>query len=179
MLPGVPGTELCRRIRAAGDTLVIMLTARAEETDKIVGLKLGADDYVTKPFSPRELVARVEAVLRRARAARAAETREGGERLERGALVIDPGRHEAWLGGVPLGLTPTEFRLLHVLARRPGRVFTRLELVEAVQGTAYDGYERTIDSHVKNLRKKLGPAGGGLIETVYGVGYRFADKTRA
>lgn len=174
MLPGVSGTELCRRIRAAGDTPVIMLTARGEETDKVVGLKIGADDYVTKPFSPRELVARVEAVLRRARAARVEGWDKGG-RLERGPLVVDPERHEAWLAGRPLGLTPTEFRLLHVLARRPGRVFTRQELVEAVQGAAYEGYERTIDTHVKNLRRKLGPEGAGLIETVFGVGYRFAS----
>ncbi len=189
MLPGISGEEICRRIRNAGETPVIMLTARSEETDKIIGLKLGADDYVTKPFSPRELVARVEAVLRRARAmtnGAAAGALSGGHeppdgptRIARGPLVIDAEQHQVWLDGVPVELTPTEFRLLETLARRPNRVFTRLELVERIQGEAYEGYERTIDSHVKNLRKKLRRKGceANWIKTIFGVGYKFVEPS--
>lgn len=190
MLPGLPGQDVCRRIRHAGDTPVIMLTARTEETDKIVGLKMGADDYVTKPFSPRELVARVEAVLRRSRLALSGDGADGGTgegnhrrdgrtRLVRGPLVVDPDKHEARWGGEILDLTPTEFSLLETLARRPGRVFTRMELMEMAKGEAYEGYERTIDSHIKNLRRKLKQAGmdGEWIKTVFGVGYKFAGPS--
>lgn len=187
MLPGVSGQEVCRRIRAAGETPVIMLTARSDETDRIVGLKLGADDYVTKPFSPREVVARVEAVLRRSRRNPTGgepdeddEDRATGQpHLVRGPLVIDPARHEIFWRNIPVHLTPTEFHLLEILARRPGRVFTRLELIDHIQGEAYEGYERTVDSHIKNLRKKLKQAGmtDQWLKTVFGVGYKFVGPS--
>jgi DNA-binding response OmpR family regulator len=170
MLPEVDGLEVCRILRRESSLPIIMLTARDEEPDKLVGLELGADDYITKPFSPREVVARVRAVLRRA-ASPPAE-----ERTVVGDLVIDPARHEVFCHGQPLSLTPTEFKLLEVLARSPGRVYTRLQLLDLVQGEAYEGYERTIDAHIKNLRDKMGAfAGGGgcRIVTVYGVGYKF------
>jgi DNA-binding response OmpR family regulator len=150
-----------------------MLTARVEDTDRIVGLELGADDYVTKPFNPRELVARVRAVLRRT---------GGGtptpEMLRAGDLVLDISGHQAVLDGRPLDLTPTEFDLLAVLMQNPGRVFTRLDLLERVQGDAYEGYERTIDAHVKNLRAKLGddPRHPRYVETVFGVGYKLGAE---
>jgi len=172
MLPGQDGFEVCRRIRARGTTPVIMLTARDEESDKLVGLELGADDYITKPFSPREVVARVRAVLRRARAA------EGeGELLRVHDLEIDPQRFRATRAGRVLDLTPTEFRLLTVLARHPGRAFTRLQLLDQVQGYGFEGYERTVDAHVKNLRQKLepDPQHPRYILTVHGVGYRLAE----
>jgi DNA-binding response OmpR family regulator len=178
MLPEMDGLDVCRAIRrdrdpVVADTPIIMLTARVEETDKLIGLELGADDYVTKPFSPRELVARVRTVLRRLeRAARSAEARP----LHAGELTLDPTLREARLGDRLLDLTPTEFDLLHVLMANPGRPFTRLELLERVQGEAYEGYERTIDVHIKNLRKKLGEDGRSprYIKTVLGVGYKFA-----
>ncbi len=176
MLPGVPGEEICRRIRTAGDTPIIMLTARTEEPDRIVGLKLGADDYVTKPFSPREVAARVEAVLRRSyRNPTGSGPEEDRPRLVRGPLVIDPAKHEVFWNHRPVELTRTEFGLLETLARRPGRVFTRLELMERIRGEACESCERTIDSHIKNLRKKLKQAGmtGQVIKTVFGVGYKF------
>ena len=168
-LPGIDGLEVARTLRRERDTPIIMLTARIEDTDKIVGLELGADDYVTKPFNPRELVARVRAVLRRtAGAAPAAEI------LRAGGLALDVNGHQATLDGQPLDLTPTEFELLAVLLRNPGRAFTRLELLDRVQGDAYEGYERTIDAHVKNLRAKLNddPRHPHFIQTVFGVGYK-------
>lgn len=172
MLPELDGLEVCRRLRQESSVPIIMLTARAEEADELIGLELGADDYVTKPFSPRALLARVRAVLRRIGSA--ADDGEGP--IVAGPLRIDPTRHEATWDGVRLPLTPMEFRLLVVLARRPGRVFERLELLERVQGEAYAVYERTVDAHVKNLRKKLAVAGGGAaagsIVTVPGVGYK-------
>ncbi|HET6948458.1 MAG TPA: response regulator transcription factor [bacterium] len=173
MLPGLDGFEVCRRIRGQGSTPVIMLTARDEETDKLVGLELGADDYITKPFSPREVVARVRAVLRRSHAGT-----PSGERVRVHDLEIDPARFEATRAGVPLGLTPTEFRLLMALAHSPGRAFTRLQLIDQVQGYAFEGYERTVDAHVKNLRQKLepDPRHPRYIVTVHGVGYRFAEE---
>jgi len=172
MLPGQDGFEVCRRIRAQGPTPVIMLTARDGETDKLVGLELGADDYITKPFSPREVVARVRAVLRRGRAAE-----DDGEVLRVHDLEIDPRRFLATRGGQILDLTPTEFRLLAVLARSPGRAFTRLQLLDQVQGFGFEGYERTVDAHVKNLRQKLepDPHRPRYILTVHGVGYRLAE----
>jgi DNA-binding response OmpR family regulator len=179
MLPEMDGMEVCRRIRRDSDVPIIMLTARAEEVDELLGLELGADDYVTKPFSPRMLLARVRTVLRRARA------NDGGS--DQGALVLGPlrldeARHEAAWDGELLALTPTQFRLLLALARHPRRVFDRLELLERVQGEAYAGYERTVDAHVKNLRKKLGAAGGeaaaSAIVTVPGVGYKL-ERERA
>ncbi len=168
-LPGIDGLEVARILRRERDTPIIMLTARVEDTDKIVGLELGADDYVTKPFNPRELVARVRAVLRRSSAAPAAP-----EILRAGGLVLDIGGHQATLDGRPLDLTPTEFDLLAVFLQNPGRAFTRLELLDRVQGEAYEGYERTIDAHVKNLRAKLGdnPRQPRYIQTVFGVGYK-------
>lgn len=174
MLPGVDGYEICRRIRAQGSTPVIMLTARDEEHERLVGLALGADDYITKPFSPREVVARVRAVLRR--------TRNGGETLpvvRVHDLEIDADHHTVRRSGQAVGLTPTEFRLLYTLAAHPGRAFTRLQLIDRVQGYAFEGYERTVDAHVKNLRQKLesDPRHPRYILTVHGVGYRLAEES--
>lgn len=216
MLPGLSGWELCRRMQAADPTVpIIMLTARGEETDRIVGLRLGADDYVSKPFSPAELVARVQAVLRRIEQVRAqgtgntpvaptsptdaapaptpalasapsstpaaaagrgtASPADSPELLRFGPLAIDPAGVQAWVDSQPLNLTATEFRLLLMMARHPLRVFTRGQLLEAVAGDSYAGYERNVDTHIKNIRRKL--AGAGLnkppIETVHRVGYRF------
>ncbi|MDP9458556.1 MAG: response regulator transcription factor [Actinomycetota bacterium] len=174
MLPEFDGLEVCRRLRRDSNIPIIMLTARAEEVDELVGLELGADDYVTKPFSPRALLARIRSVLRRAN-----PTDDGEEALSLGPLRVDQARHEATWEGAPLTLTPTEFRLLAALAGRPGRVFDRLMLLERIQGEAYGGYERTVDAHVKNLRKKLAAAGGGSaassIATVPGVGYKMEE----
>jgi DNA-binding response OmpR family regulator len=172
MLPKVNGLDVCRTLRKASNVPIIMLTARVEEADKLIGLELGADDYVVKPFSPRELVARVRAVLRRA---------EGGapavETLSAGDIVMDLASHTVEVRGQPVDLTPTEFDLLTVLLRYPGRVFTRLQLLEQVQGYAYEGYERTIDAHIKNLRRKIEPhpRSPRYILTVHGVGYKFAE----
>ncbi|MEW6047358.1 MAG: response regulator transcription factor [Bacillota bacterium] len=190
MLPGVDGREVCRQIRAGSDVPIIMLTARGDEVDRVVGLELGADDYITKPFSPREVVARIRAVLRRTQrrapvasagspaAGRAG--RESDEVYRVGALVVDVARHQAFANGRELGLTPTEFKILATLAAHPGRVFTRLQLVERVQGYAFEGYERTIDAHIKNLRQKLDddPRQPRFIATVYGVGYKLVSGTR-
>lgn len=172
LLPGLDGLEICQIIREEGDTPIIMLTARVEEDDRILGLELGADDYVTKPFSPREVVARVKAVLRRAHG-EATDTP-----LEVGQLRLDSARREVTLNGQPVSLTATEFDLLHTLMRQPGRPFSRLQLLEQVQGYAYDGYERTIDTHIKNLRQKLGdsPRQPHYILTVRGVGYKMAER---
>jgi two-component system, OmpR family, alkaline phosphatase synthesis response regulator PhoP len=172
-LPGIDGLAVARTLRRERETPIIMLTARIEDTDKIVGLELGADDYVTKPFNPRELVARVRAVLRRVSGATPA-----AEILRAGALALDVGGHQATLDGRPLDLTPTEFDLLTVLLQNPGRAFTRLELLDRVQGDAYEGYERTIDAHVKNLRAKLGddPRHPRYIQTVFGVGYKLGAE---
>ena len=168
MLPGVDGTEICREIRKQWNVPILMLTARVEEVDRILGLELGADDYVCKPFSPREVVARVKALLRRTRP-------EPGERnLSTGPLTLDPERYQVEVDGLALKLTPNEFALLNILMTRPGRVFSRSELVTRVQGYEYEGYERTIDSHIKNLRKKIAEVfpGREVIATVYGVGYK-------
>lgn len=171
MLPKLSGEEVCRRIRDASDTPIIMLTAKGEEEDRIAGLELGADDYLVKPFSPRELVARVRALLRRSHVAE--EPQRG--RLSYGDLEIDVPGHKAFLGSQELDLTASEFKLLTTLSRYPGRVYSRMELVEKVLGYDFEGYERTIDSHVKNLRAKLddGPRQPRFIYTVHGVGYRF------
>jgi len=172
-LPGIDGIEVTRILRRERDTPIIMLTARVEDTDRIVGLELGADDYVTKPFNPRELLARVRAVLRRAGGAPLAP-----EMLRAGDLVLDLAGHQATLDRRPLDLTPTEFDLLAVLMQNPGRAFTRLELLERVQGYAYEGYERTVDAHVKNLRAKLGddPRRPRYVQTVFGVGYKLGAE---
>jgi len=167
MLPEMDGLEVLRRIRNHGNTPVILVTARTEDLDKLLGLELGADDYITKPFSPREVVARVKAVLRRAVLA---EAPKGILRV--GPLEIDSEKVVARLEGVRLELTPTEFRLLETLARTPGKAFSRAELLEAALPDS-DALERVVDVHLKNLRKKLEAAGGaGLLETVRGVGYR-------
>ena len=175
-LPEVDGLEVCRQLRRESSVPVIMLTARDEEADKLVGLELGADDYVTKPFSPREVVARVRAVLRRISPAQLPQ-----EAIRAGELFLDPARHEARRSGDPLDLTPTEFRLLEVLMRNPGRVYSRLQLLDLVQGEAFEGYERTVDAHVKNLRQKIeaDPQHPTHVLTVYGIGYKFAERTDA
>lgn len=175
MLPKVPGEQVCRAIRDGSDVPIIMLTAKGELEDKVRGLELGADDYLVKPFSPRELVARVRALLRRAHVAEEPQR----DKLVFGDLVIDVAGHKAFLSGRELDLTASEFKLLTTLARYPGRVYSRMELVEKVLGYDFEGYERTIDSHVKNLRAKLGddPRDPTFIYTVHGVGYRFEAPT--
>ncbi len=172
-MPEMDGLEFTRRVRAEQpDIAIIILTARVEEVDRILGLELGADDYMTKPFSPRELVARVRAVLRRSQAAPAP-----AEVLQIKDLRLDKSRREATLAGERLDLTPTEFDLLAALMSAPGRAFSRADLLEAVQGVAFEAYERTIDAHIKNLRHKLepDPANPHYITTVRGVGYRLED----
>ena len=173
-LPGIDGLEVARVIRRERNTPIIMLTARIEDTDKIVGLELGADDYITKPFNPRELVARVRAVLRRAAPPDDATRKV----LQAGPLALDLAGHSASLDGAPLDLTPTEFDLLAVFLQHPGRAFSRLELLDRVQGDAYEGYERTVDAHIKNLRAKLGedPRRPRFIRTVFGVGYKLGAE---
>jgi DNA-binding response OmpR family regulator len=162
-----------RALRQESTVPIIMLTARGEESDKLVGLELGADDYVTKPFSPKELVARVRAVLRRAEAATAP-----AEIIRAGDLTLDVPRLRATLGGRRVELTATEFELLATLARQPGRIFTRAQLLDAVRGVAIESYERAIDTHIKNLRRKLepNPREPRYILTVYGLGYRYAEE---
>jgi two-component system alkaline phosphatase synthesis response regulator PhoP len=170
-LPGKDGFEVCQTIRQDSDVPIIMLTARSEETDKLVGLELGADDYIVKPFSPREVVARVKTVLRRSGAGAESQV------IKSDRLVIDPTQHTVLRDGQPIELTPTEFDLLMILAQNPRRVFSRLQLLEKTQGTAFEGYERTIDAHIKNLRLKLepDPRNPTLIHTVFGVGYKYEE----
>ena len=167
MMPRLSGLDVARQIRQQGSTPIIMLTARAEEADKLVGLELGADDYLTKPFSLRELTARIRAVLRRTRPETAPPP---SDTLSLGDVVVDLAAHTVQIGGEEIGLTATEFKLLTVLARSPNRVFSRLQLMEAAIGDYYEGYERTIDSHISHLRRKLG--GDSLIQTVKGTGYK-------
>jgi DNA-binding response OmpR family regulator len=173
-LPGMDGLDVARAIRKQAETPIIMLTARVEETDQLVGLELGADDYIPKPFSPRVVVAKVRAVLRRGDTA--LEPKKG--RLRVADLEIDFAAYTVTRAGVSLDLTPTEFDLLATLAAQPGRAFSRMQLLETTQGAAYEGYERTIDAHIKNLRAKLepDPKNPRYIETVFGVGYRFARQ---
>jgi DNA-binding response OmpR family regulator len=170
-LPGLDGLDVTRAIRREGELPIIILTARDDETDRIVGLELGADDYLTKPFSPRELVARVRAVLRRNAPSAASEV------LRAGDLELDVPRMRATRGEVQLDLTATEFALLAAMARQPGRVFTRSQLLDAIHGEAFAAYERAIDAHVKNIRRKLEPEPHRprYLLTVHGVGYRLAD----
>jgi DNA-binding response OmpR family regulator len=169
MLPDIDGLEVCRTLRHESDVPVIMLTARTTDQDKLTGLDLGADDYVTKPFSPKELAARVRAVLRRLPGER------GPEEIKSGELSMDFTKHEAWLAGRPLNLTSIEFKLLGILAKEPGRVFSRASLIEEALGYDFEGFDRTIDVHILNLRRKLeaDPSYPRYIKTVYGVGYKF------
>ena len=169
-LPDVPGESVARELRGAGQVPILMLTARATQEDRIAGLELGADDYVTKPFSPRELVLRVQAILRRGGPAAGHETASYGD----GALVIDEPRRRLTVRGAEVELTPTEWGLLVALATVPGRVYSRFELINRVRGYEFEGYERTIDSHVKNLRRKLekDPGSPEIVQTVLGGGYR-------
>jgi DNA-binding response OmpR family regulator len=171
-LPGVDGLDVAREIRRNANTPIVMLTARGDEADRIVGLELGADDYLVKPFSPKELVARVRAVLRRTTGATA-----GAEVLRAADLEVDLPRMRARVNGRGVDLTPTEFQLLTTFVREPGRVFTRGQLLDALHGVTIDSYERAIDSHVKNLRKKIEPdvTRPRYVLTVHGVGYRFTD----
>jgi len=173
MLPGMDGLDVCRRLRQMSGVPIIMLTARVEEADRVVGLELGADDYVTKPFSPRELVARVRSTLRRAtgQVGPTAIVRAGDVELDTASLT-------ATVGGKPVDLTSTEFQVLATLARQPGRIFSREQLLEAVHGVAFEGYDRSIDSHIKNIRRKIepDPRQPSYIQTVYGVGYRLAER---
>jgi two-component system alkaline phosphatase synthesis response regulator PhoP len=172
-LPGIDGLDVCRALRRESAVPIIMLTARVEETDRLIGLELGADDYITKPFSPRELVARVRAVLRRV---------QGGVRqpglVRAGDLEIDLHGHRVTRAGEPVRLTRSEFNLLAVLAQHPGQTFTRAQLLDRLHGVAYEGFDRSVDAHVKNLRRKLepDPAEPRYVLTVYGVGYRFTDE---
>jgi two-component system alkaline phosphatase synthesis response regulator PhoP len=172
-LPGTDGLDICRALRRESDVPIIMLTARVEETDRLIGLELGADDYITKPFSPRELVARVRAVLRRV---------QGGVRqpglIRAGDLEIDLNGHRVTRAGEAIDLSRTEFNLLATLAQHPGQTFTRAQLLDRLHGVAYEGYDRSIDAHVKNLRRKLeaNPLEPCYVLTVYGIGYKFTDE---
>jgi two-component system alkaline phosphatase synthesis response regulator PhoP len=176
MLPGMDGLDVCRAIRRESDVPIVMLTARVEETDQVTGLELGADDYITKPFSPRALVARVRAVLRRVR---------GGVHqpgiVRAGDLEIDLKGHRVQRAGEDVHLTRLEFNILAALAQHPGQAFTRAQLLDRLHGVAYDGYDRSIDAHVKNLRRKLeaDPAEPRYVLTVYGIGYKFNDEVQA
>jgi DNA-binding response OmpR family regulator len=169
-MPGMSGLDVTRALRKDSNVPIILLTARVEETDRVVGLELGADDYITKPFSPREVVARVRAVLRRTEG-----QGQAPERLVAGDIELDAVARTVTVRGARVDLTPTEFDLLAVLMQNPNRVFTRMQLLDKVQGYAYEGYERAIDAHIKNLRQKVEqtPSGPRHIVTVFGVGYKF------
>lgn len=172
MLPDIDGLEVCRTLRRESDVPIIMLTARTTDQDKLVGLDLGGDDYVTKPFSPKELTARVRAVLRRLPGER------GPDEIKSGELNMNFKTHEAWLAGTSLNLTTVEFKLLGILAKEPGRVFSRTSLIEEALGYDFEGFDRTIDVHILNLRRKLeaDPSHPRYIKTVYGVGYKFVGE---
>jgi two-component system alkaline phosphatase synthesis response regulator PhoP len=175
MMPGVDGIELTKRFQRDHALPVILVTARTDEIDRLIGLEVGADDYIAKPFSPREVVARVKAVLRRADHTGTS----GGAVLRVGALEVDPDARRVTVDGAPVELTRTEFDLLATLAAHPGRVYTRMQLMEAAQGDAFEGYERTIDAHVKNLRRKIGddPRAPRFVQTVFGVGYKLEERS--
>jgi two-component system alkaline phosphatase synthesis response regulator PhoP len=172
-LPKMDGLDVCRAIRRDSNTPIIMLTARVDEADRLIGLEIGADDYIVKPFSPREVVARVRTVLRRSSAVIADQPPS----ITIGELMIDPVKHEVHLAARLIDLTPMEFNLMQAMAAQPGRAFSRMELLDAAQGEAYEGYERSIDVHIKNLRQKLGddPRHPTYILTVYGIGYKFNE----
>ena len=171
-LPEMDGLDVTRRLRATSSVPIIMLTARTEESDRIVGLELGADDYIVKPFSPKELVARIRAVLRRADA-----TLGGGEVIRTGSVTIDIPKMRVTIGDDEVDLTATEFQLLLTLARQPGRIYSRAQLLDALHGVSFESYERSVDAHIKNIRRKIeeDPRRPRLVLTVYGVGYKFAD----
>lgn len=175
MMPGIDGIEVCRRLRQSSLVPIVFMSCRDEEVDRIVGLELGGDDYVTKPFSPRELVARVRAVLRRTRPETPA-TASAPSVLQHGELILDSDRFEARRGAQSVPLTVTEQALLKVLLSRPGKVFAREELIESAYGPAHALSDRTIDSHVRRVRQKLATLGADLIETVHGAGYRLRDR---
>lgn len=172
MLPNIDGLDICREIRRESNVPIIMLTARVEESDKLVGLELGADDYITKPFSPRELVARVRTVLRRTQMDPVVDV------IRSGRFTLDRGRYLVFIDDREIALTPTEFEILATLASQPGRIFSRAQILIAVRGVAFESYERAIDSHIRNLRKKLDPTGQEpeCIVTVHGVGYKFTGN---
>jgi len=174
MLPRLDGLEVCRSLRAESDVPIIMLTARTTDEDKLAGLDLGADDYVTKPFSPRELAARVRAVLRRLPEG---ASQRGPDEIKHGELTVNFRQREAFLGSKPLNLTPVEFKILGVLIREPGRVFSRAQLIEKTLGYDFEGFDRTIDVHILNLRRKLEPDSHHphYVKTVYGAGYKFLE----
>ncbi len=171
-LPEMDGLDVTRRLRETSSVPIIMLTARSEESDRIVGLELGADDYIVKPFSPKELVARIRAVLRRADA-----TLGGGEMIKVGSVTIDIPKMRVTVGESEIELTATEFQLLITLARHPGRIYSRSQLLDALHGVSFESYERSVDAHIKNIRRKIesDPRRPQLVLTVYGVGYKFAD----
>lgn len=174
-LPGVSGEEVCRRVRRRSDVPILMLTAKASEDQRVAGFELGADDYLLKPFSPRELVARVKALLRRS----GSDAPLVAQRVfDDGRLLIDEAAHQVLVAGEPVALTPSEYRLLLALSEYPGRVYTRLQLIARVQGHDYEGYERTIDAHVKNLRRKIerDASHPSYVRTVLGTGYRFGGR---
>jgi len=173
MLPGIDGLEICRTLRGESDVPIIMLTAKTTDQDKLIGLDLGADDYVTKPFSPRELAARVRVVLRRLPGER------GPDEIKHGELTVNFLRHEASLAGRSLNLTTVEFKLLGVLAKEPGRVFSRVQLIDEALGYDFEGFDRTIDVHILNLRRKLepDPSHPKYLRTVYGSGYKLSEMS--
>jgi two-component system, OmpR family, alkaline phosphatase synthesis response regulator PhoP len=173
MLPGMDGLDVCRALRRESDVPIIMLTARSEEADRLIGLELGADDYITKPFSPRELVARVRALLRRVKG-----TVYQPGMIRAGDLIIDSDSHKVTRGNENIHLTRFEFNLLQILAQHPGQIYSRAQLLERLHGVAYDGYDRSVDAHIKNLRRKIedNPAEPRYILTIYGVGYKFNDE---
>ncbi len=168
MLPGMDGTEICREIRKFSNVAIIMITAKIEEVDRIIGLEIGSDDYICKPFSPREVVARVKAVMRRV------YSQEKEKELAIGPVLLNEETRQVTVNGIILRLTPTEFDLLKLMIKRPGRVFSRNELIDQVQGYSFEGYDRTVDSHIKNLRKKIAAhySEQEIIHSVYGVGYK-------
>jgi len=172
-LPDLDGLDVTRALRRDSNVPIIMLTARAEETDKLVGLEIGADDYITKPFSPKELVARARALFRRVD-----NLAEGQETIHAAGLTLDLARMSVLIGEDQVEVTPTEFQLLAALARQPGRIFTRAQLLDALHGVAFESYERAIDAHIKNIRRKIepDPREPRYILTVYGVGYKFAER---
>jgi DNA-binding response OmpR family regulator len=174
MLPGIGGLDVCRTLRRESSVPIIMLTARAEEADRLIGLELGADDYVVKPFSPREVVLRVRAILRRVEGEVATS-----EVLQAGDITLDLAAHQATVAGQVVELTPTEFALLAVLARAPGRVFARTQLIQQIQDSPLEGFDRTIDVHIRNIRAKIeaDPKNPRIILTVYGIGYKLAEAT--